>query len=75
MVGVDCLCKEFIPVPDYNLRNQLGEFHYCMPDQVKNHTFQEKFSLTKEKVPMTTVLEHNLKRCFLAVVSLAGRKI
>ena len=40
------------PVPDYNLSNALGEFHYCMPDQVKNHTFQEKFSLTKEKVPV-----------------------
>ena len=40
------------PVPDYNLSSELGEFHYCMPDQVKNRTFQEKFSLTKEKVPV-----------------------
>ena len=32
------------PVPDYNLSNELEKFHYCMPDQVKNHTSQETFS-------------------------------
>ena len=40
------------PVPDYKLSGELEEFHYCMPDQVSNHLFEEQFSLTKEKVPV-----------------------
>ena len=42
------------PVPDYKLSRELGEFHYCMPGQVSNHSFEEQFSPIKEKVPVNS---------------------
>ena len=39
------------PIPDYKLTSETGEFHYCFPEYIQNYSFEEKFSLTKIKIP------------------------
>ena len=50
MAEVTSLFEVHPPVPDYSASEELGKFAYCLPIQVQNQTFQEKFSLTKKKV-------------------------
>ena len=45
-------CQKNCPlVPDYKLTEELNSFHYCHPDLILGQQFDEKYSLTRDKVP------------------------